>query len=179
MNIYKDELLKPYEIKDNINQINYPDINNRLEFDKDINEQHNIYMPENQINDNNLFSLSNNYNNNSKYTSNFHIKELTESDKLLLEKYNNYSIDNKLNSYNDVDEPKKITYNYNTFEIPSTKDNYMPYYNYNYNSYNNYDEIELSNKDYNYNNKFYSNNQNNSLNNNNNNIPYNNFDMNY
>ena len=136
MNNLNDDVINSYEIKSNALEMNYPNINNLLEFDGDLINHNNIDTSKNQIESNNLYSFSNNYINNCKYASNFHIKELSESDKLLLDKYNNYYIDNNLNSYSDIDEKNNLGNNL-------------------LNNYNDYNKNELSNKHYNCENKNY------------------------
>ena len=99
---------KSYEIKTNIIEpiINNKDLNNNksynniLEIDYNLQNKNPIYNYETKI-DNNLYSFSNNYHNSynsQKYNSNYDTKQVTESDNLVLTKYNN---DNYKNEYNN------------------------------------------------------------------------------
>lgn len=72
-------------------------------------------------------------NNNLLYKSNFHIRELTDSEKLLLEKYNNYNKEKSID-YDNINDYSLINKNN---EIPSNKDNKIfNDKNYNYTNYN-------------------------------------------
>ena len=99
---------KSYEIITNIIEpiINNKDFNNNksynniLEVNNNLQNKNPIYNYETKI-DNNLYSFSNNYHivyNSQKYNSNYDTKQVTESDNLVLTKYNN---DNYKNEYNN------------------------------------------------------------------------------
>ena len=103
--------------------------------------QYDIYNQNNNLNNDLLYSFSNNNKNNS---SNFHRRELSDSEKLLIEKYTNTNYRDNFNNFNDIEN---YSCNCNNNETPLINQNFNNDNIYNYNS--NYLGNNLNtNKDY-------------------------------
>ena len=103
--------------------------------------QYDIYNQNNNLNNDLLYSFSNNNKNNS---SNFHRRELSDSEKLLIEKYTNSNYRDNFNNFNDIEN---YSCNCNNNETPLINQNFNNDNIYNYNS--NYLGNNLNtNKDY-------------------------------